>query len=229
VHRILALTGDIVCDPIEIPWGGSQPLEFRPHFSSKSGYLGVADAINVRRRELEMQLGQAMVDAGHPLVILDGRLSLLSTAPPHPLPPGGEGMVRGVLGYAKTMHRAYLPPAEARVLPELAMGQRSPLFVIDERLYSWYLRLAPLRPIDHPLAGLVRLETPTSIPPNRAMALADQTASCLPRFASTPERDPRAPQNLLPIGGLETRLRHEMGDHAWIRRAIESFLHQMAR
>jgi hypothetical protein len=46
----------------------------------------------------------------------------------------------------------------------------------------------------------------------------------LPRFASQPQHDPRAPQNLLPIGGLERRLRHEMGDSAFIRRAIEDQL-----
>jgi hypothetical protein len=48
----------------------------------------------------------------------------------------------------------------------------------------------------------------------------------LPRFASRPEHDPRAPQNLLPVGALEKRLRHELGDQAFIRRAIED---QLAR
>ena len=33
--------------------------------------------------------------------------------------------------------------------------------------------------------------------------------------------DARAPQNLYPIGGLETQLRHTLGDHDWIRRHIE--------
>jgi hypothetical protein len=34
--------------------------------------------------------------------------------------------------------------------------------------------------------------------------------------------DPRAPQNLYPIGGLEEQLRHSLGDHEWIRRHIET-------
>jgi len=54
--------------------------------------------------------------------------------------------------------------------------------------------------------------------------LANLTAFHLPAFASKPEHDPRAPQNLLPVGGLERRLRHEMGDALFIRRAIEDHL-----
>jgi hypothetical protein len=46
----------------------------------------------------------------------------------------------------------------------------------------------------------------------------------LPRYASRPQHDPRAPQNLLPVGGLERRLRHELGDAVFIRRAIEDHL-----
>ena len=46
----------------------------------------------------------------------------------------------------------------------------------------------------------------------------------LPRFASRPEHDPRAPQNLLPVGALEKRLRHELGDVAYIRRLIEDHI-----
>jgi hypothetical protein len=45
------------------------------------------------------------------------------------------------------------------------------------------------------------------------------------RFASDATRDRRAPQNLLPIGGLEARLKHLLGDPAVVRRAIEAQLH----
>jgi uncharacterized protein len=43
----------------------------------------------------------------------------------------------------------------------------------------------------------------------------------LPRFASSPIRDPRAPQNLVPIGALEDELRRRLGDPVLVRRAIE--------
>ena len=217
VERVLALATRGAAEPVAVP-SGSAELTFLPYWSPKPGYLGVADAIDLRRRDLERQLGYAMDEAGESLVVVDGRLQLFPT--PH----------TAVVGYAKTIHRQYLPPAQAAVLPELQAGQRSPVFTIEQQepLYSWYVRLAPGRPIDHPLAGLVRLETLAAIGLDRAIHLAEQTASCLPGFASTPERDPRAPQNLLPIGGLELQLRHFMGDHTWVRRAIESYLYQTA-
>jgi hypothetical protein len=58
----------------------------------------------------------------------------------------------------------------------------------------------------------------------RAVSLADLTTQHLPRFASSPIWDSRAPQNLYPFAALEQRLRHELGDHNWIRRAIESHI-----
>ena len=50
--------------------------------------------------------------------------------------------------------------------------------------------------------------------------------SALPGFASSPIRDPRAPQNLYPIGALEDHLRRRMGDQEFIRRSIEAHLFQ---
>jgi hypothetical protein len=53
-----------------------------------------------------------------------------------------------------------------------------------------------------------------------AVRVADLTARMLPRLASTPERDPRAPQNLVSVGALERHLRHRLGDPTWIRRLL---------
>ena len=50
--------------------------------------------------------------------------------------------------------------------------------------------------------------------------LADLSAVTLPRFASTPYKDPRAPQNLTPIAGLERRLRGMLGDQRLLLRAL---------
>jgi hypothetical protein len=58
-----------------------------------------------------------------------------------------------------------------------------------------------------------------------ASELADRSARELPRFASDAARDPRAPQNLLPVGGLESRLKHLLGDPLVLRRAVEVSLH----
>ena len=42
----------------------------------------------------------------------------------------------------------------------------------------------------------------------------------LGRYASEPYKDPRAPQNLYPIGGLERDLRHRLGDARLVFRAL---------
>jgi hypothetical protein len=216
VHRTLAVAGEAGAAGAEDVACGGLQLSFDPYFSSKAGYLGVADAVDSRRRELEMRLGARMVDAGYPLVVLDGRLRIF---------PAPE---TAVVGFTKTLHKRYLRLPQAEVLSRLRPGQRSPLFAINEQvpLYSWYLRLAERRLIEHALAGLVRLETVASIGLESALALADLTSAYLPKFSSSRERDPRAPQNLLPIGALEARLGHEMGDAQLIRRALEEHLHR---
>ncbi|HEY6595179.1 MAG TPA: hypothetical protein VI011_13965, partial [Asanoa sp.] len=53
-----------------------------------------------------------------------------------------------------------------------------------------------------------------------AIGLADLSLVTLPRFASTPYKDPRAPQNLIPIAGLERRLRSLLGDARFLHRAL---------
>ena len=57
----------------------------------------------------------------------------------------------------------------------------------------------------------------------RARELADRVTALLPRYAGRPS-DPRTPQNLAPVAGLETWLRHRMGDRAMVRRALLAWL-----
>ena len=45
-------------------------------------------------------------------------------------------------------------------------------------------------------------------------------STVLPRYGSSPHKDPRAPQNLFPIGGLERELRRRLGDPLLIQRAL---------
>jgi hypothetical protein len=42
----------------------------------------------------------------------------------------------------------------------------------------------------------------------------------LPPYASEPHKDPRAPQNLYPIAGLERALRRRLGDQHVLYRAL---------
>jgi hypothetical protein len=68
--------------------------------------------------------------------------------------------------------------------------------------------------------GIVRCEASAALRADDVIALADRVAATLPRFASAPHKDARAPQNLYPIGGLERHLRHRLGDAAVVYRAL---------
>ncbi len=130
-----------------------------------------------------------------------------------------EGIPR-LVGHIKTHRGTYLPASVARVIGDLRAGQRTPLFRIDGSWsrYAWYLRLPGS--VEHDWSAIVRGEAPADLGPEEAIALADVAAATLPRFASSPVRDPRAPQNLVPIGGLETALRHRLGDPQLLYRAL---------
>lgn len=130
------------------------------------------------------------------------------------------------LGYVKRIHQLYLPN---RLLPMLAMlpaGARTPIFSIQSQgsglaRFSWFQRLASPGPGASELHGLVRLEASVTLGLEMARLLADSAAHWLPKVAPSRARDPRSPQNLLPIGALERRLRVLSGDAALVRRWIE--------
>jgi hypothetical protein len=165
----------------------------------------LALAVQQRMGELEVELA-ARAEAAE-LVIVDGPLR-------------GRQHVANGIGYVKTHHVAYLPPIVEGVVALLSPGERTPLFLTTTSWsrYSWYLRLPG--PIGHPWAGVVRCEASADLEPAAAAALADLAAATLPRFASEGHKDPRAPQNLYPIAGLERQLRHRLGDPALLYRAL---------
>jgi hypothetical protein len=139
-----------------------------------------------------------------------------------------DGPLRGrthldrTVGYIKTHHAAYLPPGPAAVIGALRPGQRSPVFMMGTswRRSSWYLQLPGAQ--GAPWAGVVRLECSADLQPAQATALADLTARLLPPLASAPHKDSRAPQNLVPIGGLERELRRRLGDQQLLYRALRA-------
>lgn len=130
-----------------------------------------------------------------------------------------------VIGLIKSHHKAYLGPELEPVVRVLERGQRTPVFLfgIIRPRYSWYLRLADDGG-EHPWAGVVRCEVTAALSMNRAFELADISALHLPRFASKPFWDSRAPQNLVPIATLERRLWHLLGDREIVYRRIRSAL-----
>ena len=107
-----------------------------------------------------------------------------------------------VVGLVKTHHRPLLPPADHARVSELECGERTPVFTLGSDRYSCYVRIAVPGPRSSPWFGIVRIEVPQSFGLKAACLTADEVTCVLPRYAGIPHRDPRAPQNLQPVGAL---------------------------
>jgi hypothetical protein len=212
VSRVLAVGGTTRAEPLVVQ-ASRRDLVFEVLPATGTGRHGAMQAAAVRRRDLELASLQKHL-ATTPLVIADGRLVDLMH---------GANQLAGI---AKTLHQLYLSGEQRALVARLNAGERTPVFTIRDSWgsrHSWFLRLPYTRAIHHSYAGVVRLEIPVD-DGRSPVEVADMLSYNLPRFASRPEHDPRAPQNLLPVGALEKRLRHELGDQGFIRRAIEDHL-----
>jgi len=169
--------------------------------------------IAVQDRMAALEIEATLATGAADIVLVDGPLR-------------GRGHVPGAVGYVKTQHTQYLPPPLDGVVGRLGVGQRTPLFAIDGpwSRFSWYVRLPGA--VTHALAGIVRCEIDGDIAIEEARSLADAVTSVLPRFASQPHKDARAPQNLYPIAGLERELRRRLGDSALLERALRVAAHR---
>ncbi len=163
-------------------------------------YLGVHNHMTAVETALSIDLN------GGALVVFDGPLR-------------GREAASGV-GYIKTHNVQYLDQPQHRVVGRLGAGERTPLFLIGGHYtrWSWYLRLPG--PVSHPLSGVVRLELPGLGTIDDAVTRADIVSQLLPKYASEPHKDTRAPQNLHPIAGLERELRRRLGDPQLLERAL---------
>jgi hypothetical protein len=124
------------------------------------------------------------------------------------------------LGYIKSHRSSYLPPELNALVGTLGTGQRTPVFLMGTSWdrHSWYLRLP--RTGGPPWAGVVRVECSADLAVADVIRLAGLSQTCLMRFSSTRYKDPRAPQNLYPISGLERELRRRLGDPRLLYRAL---------
>ena len=186
-------------------------LEYAPMPVPDEALELLVDAIHNQMRRAEADVAIAHAEQGH-LVFADGPLAVMD--------PGR----RRVVGYIKSHAKRYLPPAEEAVLEHLGCGERTPIFSFGDRRprYSWYVRLCERDRHGHGWQGLVRCEVPAALSVDEAVTLADASTALLPRFASKPHWDPRAPQNLVPIAGLEKKLRHLLGERDLVYRMIRS-------
>jgi hypothetical protein len=208
-RRVVLGSGEALERPVTLAPG----LAFEPISTPEEEPDAPLRALQSDMRRAEEELARAATRAGDALVVVDGPLSFEGT-------PG-----EGVVGYVKRIHDLYLPSDRRPFLAALPAGARTPLFALTHSRrfsrYAWFVRLAPPRVGDADLVGLARLECVASIGVDAARALADAIAALLPQVAPSRGRDPRSPQNLLPISAIETSLRRWLGDPRVVRSQVE--------
>jgi hypothetical protein len=169
------------------------------------------DALQAARDALVVDVAAAVADEVAPcggLVVVDGPLLHREHVP-------------GAVGVIKSHRVDYLSEPRLRAVRSgLCPGRRTPIFLLETgwARWSWYLRLPRCEPDGW--AGIVRCEASGSVDLDVAVELADRSTAMLPRFGSSPVKDPRAPQNLVPIGSLERWLRHRLGDRDVLERRL---------
>ncbi len=211
IGRCLILGGGARPEPIGIGVGGTRfvfAAVTTPGSEPDDPLLKLQDLM----RTGESEVAARLAGEGADLVIVDGPLAFY-------------GETRGpVVGVIKRFGRVYLDAPHAALIARLPAGRRTPLFAIAEpsdrrRRYAWYARLAAARAPWHDHAGVVRCEVRGGMALAEAAELADRMSALLPAYAGRAS-DPRTPQNLVPVAGLETWLRHRVGDTRLIRRAL---------
>jgi uncharacterized protein len=225
VRRILGFGGNqqAPLTRIPCPLGSTAELIYEPVEPTGDNTPQVRKSLiqNVMLQAEDRLAAELLAKEPETLVIRDGQLRWY-------------GKPDVTLGYVKTMRKNYLSGDYAALLWKLEPGERTPIFAIRDksglrRRWSWYLRsgspdVCPKRLGYHELQGIVRLELYSeAVPLDKAVEIADQSTYLIPQYASHPSRDPRAPQNLTPVGALERELGRRMGDRAVIERRLRSF------
>lgn len=165
--------------------------------------------LQTRMRMAEGELAERLSGEGW-LAVLDGPLNFVRSRD------------RTVVGLVKTHHRPLLAPVDHVRVATLACGERTPVFPLGTDRYSCYVRIAVPGPRSSPWFGIVRIEVPQSFGLDAARRTADEVTCVLPRYAGIPHRDPRAPQNLQPVGALEKQLRRRLGPSRLAARAARA-------
>lgn len=212
IERIAALgSGAMLPATISV----AAALTYHPASWPEPEVDGPLRAVQKRMRDVEEAIVRKLALNAAALVIADGPLSY-------------EHPVQGnVLGYIKRVFNLYLPTKYLGLVSALPVGGRTPLFVLSKMKrgrYSWFQRIGMTYPGDSDLSGIVRMEVSSHVGADVARRLADSASQMIPRFVPARGRDPRAPQNLLPIGALEAQLRRRLGDPRLARRHIQSLI-----
>jgi uncharacterized protein len=224
IRRVIALGGDVKPPVSHIPCylGNHHQLIYDLCLTSSEN-LPQTPMLLIQKAmlETEARLAEQLSLEANTLVIRDG-----------PLLYGKYQTPEKTLGYVKTMGKNYLNPEQSQLLWELKIGQRTPIFAIgknNQKRLSWYLKsgntsLSSEKLGYHGLHGIVRLDLHSQIDLKIAKEMADLSTNLILKYASHPTRDPRAPQNLTPVGALEKELGRRMGDRHVIERRLRNFL-----
>lgn len=200
---------------VPVPVAGPQ-LSYRSESVADDDPRALIQHFHGLMRKAEAALSERLAQEGT-FVIADGPINDLSATEK--------------VGYVKTHRTRYLSPDRSPVIGRLGTGERTPLFLIGANgafpRYSWYLRLADLAG-GHSWTGIVRAEVSSHLGIEKARTIADRATAVLPQVASAPHIDPRAPQNLVPIGALERELRRRLGDPLLIHRALRAAVTELA-
>jgi hypothetical protein len=216
VGRSVVLGGGLKPDHVRILVGADE-LTYEPRSEAGVDADTPLHGLQEAMRDAEASIATRLASADGCLVLADGPLKTLRDETMSP-----------IVGVVKRFVRAYLDAEHDALLARLAPGERTPLFGLayggapPER-YSWYTRLVGSPPTWHDHAGLVRCEVRAAVGLERARELADRVSGLLPRYAGR-ATDPRYPQNLAPVGGLEGWLQHRMGHRGLIRRGLQTWL-----
>jgi hypothetical protein len=134
----------------------------------------------------------------------------------------GTGKLAGII---KNVQTAYLQGEQFATVLALGAAQRTPLFEIHytdssgSSKMSFFLRLREVSAFSSRMSNLVRIELPI-MRLTEAIQLADLVSAIAVHYASSLWADARAPQNLYPVGVLETALKHRLGDQRFLRSVI---------
>jgi hypothetical protein len=131
-----------------------------------------------------------------------------------------------IVGYVKTHQKPLLPTEQHAQVPSLSPGERTSVFQLGDR-YACYTRIANASVFSGPWSGIIRLELPQMVGFQAAVDLLGRVARAIVPFAGVPHRDPRAPQNMQPVGALENHLHHLMGSPKLATRAVRQSIHTM--
>jgi hypothetical protein len=207
-ERLVVWTAGLAFDLPEVTGG----WRWRSVSVPDTGIKSAQGEMVSHRRTGEATLGHTLDNEGW-WVVCDGTDGRLFTPRP-------TGEPRVIVGCIKSHHVQLLPHPQALKLPELPERHRTTLFRTPSNRYSCYLRLGAPEPWQAALSGIIRLEFAGNYELAQLRTVADVVAYHLPRYAGVPHVDPRAPQNLQPIGALETYLRRLLGDGTLARRAL---------